>query len=131
MLEWKVLVGDFNHKEISSFNVFDHYRFLDDCKKNAKKNAKDYAAFCNQLYTDLHYHYCGKCEWEVIVTDWPTSGKCEMKLDVYDQVSLNWDLFCQYVWSHAVELRRWDHIKLLTPDEVNQIAAKAGKGNAE
>ena len=121
MLEWNALIGDWNHKEIKTFNIFHHYGFLEYCKKNAKKNAKDYAKFCEQLYADLHYCFWSKSEYEVIVTDWPTTGRCEKKIDIYDQVALNWNVFCNYVWSHAVELRRWDKLKALTEEEVNDI----------
>ena len=105
MLEWKVLVTGFNDKEIREYNVFDHFRFLDDCKKNARKNSKDYDKFCDQLRKDLMYYFWSKCEWEIVVTDWPR-GENSIKIDVWDQVRLNWDHFCDYVWSHGAELRR-------------------------
>lgn len=105
-LEWNVFVSDFNKKQINKYNVFNHFTFLEYCKKNAKKNAKDFDKFCDQLRKDLMYCYWSKCEWEVVITDWPTSGTCEAKIDVFDQVMLNWDNFRNYVWEHAVDLRR-------------------------
>ena len=105
MLEWKVLVSDFNGKEINEYNVFDHMRFYEDCKKNARKNIHNYDEFCKNLRIDLAYYFWAKCEWEIIVTDWPR-GEKSIKIDVYEQVMLNWDHFCDYVWSHGAELRR-------------------------
>ena len=105
MLEWKVLVSDFNEKEINEYNVFHHMRFLDDCKKNARKNIHNYDEFCKNLRIDLAYYFWSKCEWEIIVTDWPR-GEKSIKIDVYDQILMNWDIFCNYVWSHGAELRR-------------------------
>ena len=52
------------------------------------------------------YHFWSKCEWEIIITDWPTSGKVEEKIDAFDQVMLNWPIFCAYILDHAVDLRR-------------------------
>ena len=98
---------DFNANKIVPFNVFDHWSFLDDCKKNAKKNAKDYDAFCEQLRKDSMYWFWSKCEWEIIVGPWVRkSDDCSIKIDVFEQLQLNWDVFCQYTWSHAVVLRR-------------------------
>ena len=36
-LTWNVFVGDFNHGIIETHNVFDHYRFMDDCRYAARK----------------------------------------------------------------------------------------------
>ena len=128
MLEWNVFVSDFNHKEIKTFNVFDHWRFLEDCTKNAQKNSKDFAAFADRLYRDLGYYFGSKCEWEVIITDWPTSGKCETKIDVHDQVMLNWEQFCNYVWSHGVELRRLRTHQKITREDVLKLIEQVERG---
>lgn len=106
MLEWYVFISNFNTRKIETYNIFDHYRFFEDCKKNAKKNIHDYDNFCKTLKRDLMYYFWSKCEWEIILNDWPTSGKCEEKIDVYDQIKINWKTFCDYVWSHGAELRR-------------------------
>jgi len=107
MLEWNVLRSNWNSHQIEPFNVFDHGRFYEGCKKNAKKNAKDKEAFAEQLRKDLMYYYWSKCEWEVIIDHWPHNDRFpQKKIDVFDQVSLNWEKFVDYTWEHAVELRR-------------------------
>ena len=83
-----------------------------------------------RLRGHLFYYYGSKCEWELVITSWvpyitiselnrlneerektlkkyniepyrlcvnPDVGE---KIDVYEQVMLNWDLFLDYVWSH-------------------------------
>lgn len=105
MLEWNVYYHDFNRKEINVFNVFNHWSFHEDCKKNAKKNSKDYEAFCEQLRKDAMYRFWSKCEYEILLTPWV--GRAEtLKIDIYDQLRLNWEQFCKYTWEHGVELRR-------------------------
>ena len=128
-LEWNVYTHDFNGKEIKIFNIFNHGRFLEDVKKDLKKyNTKE--EFAERLRGHLFYYYGSKCEWEVVITSWvphitmseldrmnaereetlkkynrepyrlyvnPDVGK---KIDVYEQVRLNWHLFVDYVWSH-------------------------------
>ena len=107
MLEWNVFYHDWNRDKIEPFNVFDHGRFYDDCKKNARKNIQDYDAFKEQLRRDAMYYYWSKCEWEIVIVPWVRrSDKTEIKIDVFDQLRLNWDAFCRYVWEHGAELRR-------------------------
>ena len=75
--------------------------FFEDCRKNYKKNKEDKELFFEQLRKDLFYWYGSKCEWEVVVT--PLFSRCEcdgMKTDVNQQVRLNWDQFCDYVWEN-------------------------------
>ena len=105
MLTWNVYVGDFNSRVIERHNVFDHWKFREDCIENRKKNGKNREAFVERLKRDLMYYYWSKCEWEVIVSHWP-SGKNfrDEKIDVYDQVRLNWDHFADYVWNHKEDL---------------------------
>lgn len=107
MLTWNTYVGNFNSGRIEIHNIFDHYTFLEDCRKNAKKNGEDKNAFAEQLRRDLMYSYWSKCEWEIVIDHWPHTDRCmEEKVDVYDQVRLNWDLFVEYVWQHIGELKK-------------------------
>lgn len=128
-LEWNVYTHDFNKNEIKIFNIFNHGRFLEDVKKNLRKCEKK-KEFAEELRKDLAYYFWSKAEWEVVITSWvPHITMSELdrlnkeredsfkkynrepyslyvnpdvgeKIDVYEQVRLNWDLFVDYVWSH-------------------------------
>ena len=105
-LVWNVYIGGFNSRKIEVHNVFDHYRFYEDCCRNKRKNGKNRDAFIEQLRKDLMYYYWSKCEWEVIIDHWPHhEGWDDTKVDVYDQVRLNWDAFVDYVWNNKSKLR--------------------------
>ena len=107
MLTWNVYIGNFNSREIEIHNIFDHWSFYADCLKNKKKNGKDREAFMEQLRRDLMYYYWSKCEWEIILQHWPTREDFrDEKVDVYDQVRLNWHAFTDYVWNNLKELKR-------------------------
>lgn len=107
MLEWYVYDYDYNQNKIEPFNVFEHGRFYEDCKRNARKNKDNYDAFIKQLRMDLAYYFWSKSEWEVVIIPWTSrSDPCSLKVDVYEQVMLNWEKFADYVCEHAVELRR-------------------------
>ena len=100
---WNVYVESFNQKEIVPYNIFTHYGFNEDVKKIYKKYKNDFETFSEEVKTSLMYYFWSKCEWEIILSDWPSSptSPIEKKVDVYDQVMLNWDIFIQYVWTQA------------------------------
>jgi hypothetical protein len=88
----------------------------------------DKKRFAEQVESALMSRYWCKSEWEIILTDWPTHittdevsrlnnevddykkeyGKdpyslcvnlrTEEKIDVYDQVMMNWNIFIDYFW---------------------------------
>lgn len=127
-LQWNVYVHNFNSNQIKIFNIFNHGRFLKDVK-DSLKSSKDKNEFMDKLRSSLFYYYCGKAEWEIIVTSLTSHIKTEeldrliekreyfrekyrrdpntlsinldleKKLDVCSQVMINWDLFVEYVWS--------------------------------
>lgn len=104
---WNTYIGDFNSGEIVVHNVFNNGRFMEYCRQNARKNNDNRDEFEKQLKRDMMYCYWSKCEWEIVIDHWPHSERChDLKVDVYDQVSLNWDLFAEYVWQHVGELKK-------------------------
>lgn len=111
MLEWNVYIGNFQNSA-DKYNIFNHWRFFEDCQRNYKKNKDDKDVFLKQLRRDLMYYFWSKTEWEVVITHWPPHrddeerfNKESIKVDVFDQVRLNWDVFCDYVWSHKDEFK--------------------------
>ena len=104
LMIWNVYIGSFNKNRIETWNVFDHWRFEEDCQKNYKKNGENREAFEEQLRRDLQYYYWSKCEWEIILDHWPHFDQFkEEKIDVFDQVTLNWGVFADYVWNNRKE----------------------------
>ena len=106
MLEWNVYWEDFNKNQIVVKNVFklssSFNKYLK--KKKKKNNLKE--DFCKQLERDLHYCYWSKCEYEIIISSWPSRADCEIKIDVYDQIMINWDKFCDYVWENKSLIKK-------------------------
>ena len=101
---WNVYVDDFNGKKIKVHNIFGNAGLIEDCQDNYKKNKDNREEFLERLRKDIMY-YWSKCEWEVVIESWP-SGRGEEKIDVYDQVMLNWGVFCDYVWEHKDEFKK-------------------------
>lgn len=44
------------------------------------------------------YYMWSKCEYEIILSPW-TGRADDIKIDVYDQIMMNWNSFVDYVWS--------------------------------
>ncbi len=105
MLTWKVYCEEFNKGEIREVNIFDHRTFCECCKQHAKKFKDDKEAFAEAVRKDLMYYFWSKCEWEIILSAWPPRKNFrESKIDVYDQVMLNWNVFIDWLWEHKKEL---------------------------
>lgn len=100
-LSWYVYRQDSNNGKIEPWDIFEHGRFRLDIvelliAKRLNKNI-DKADFAKDVKSDLMYYFWSKAEYEIILKNW--IGKdCEIKIDVYDQVMLNFDKFIDYLW---------------------------------
>lgn len=97
-LKWNVIYHAMNRNEITFFNIFDHNYFaLYTIKALYTTTNKD--DFANQIHKELRYYFWSKCEYEIIVSPWPPRDKPKEKIDVFTQVTNNWDAFIDYIWS--------------------------------
>ena len=104
-LEYNVYVDDFNSRTIKVHNIFDHVHFVIDCAKDIEKLKDDRVAIEERVKSHLMYYYWSKCEWEIILLGWPPREEDGgAKIDVYDQVMLNKDIFFDYIWDHRQEI---------------------------
>lgn len=103
-LAWNVYTGDWSSGKIVEYNIFNHYGFLHDIAKAAKKS-ETVEEFELLLRRAVRYYFWAKCEYEVIVSHWPPrqDNACR-KIDVSEQISMNWEHFLSYVWTHKKEL---------------------------
>ena len=78
------------------FEPYDIMPYLRDCYKETKKTRRKETPETVQEFTkfvrgELMYRYWGRCEYEVILVDWPCQQK-EDKIDVFDQCEMNLEL---------------------------------------
>lgn len=99
-LVWNVYYEDFNKRQIVSYNVFEHYRFRNEVVETFERNEKDFENFKKEIERSLMYYFWSKCEWEIILAPWVSAKTPEVKIDVYDQVMLNFDIFVEYIWNY-------------------------------
>ena len=128
-MKWNVLVQKINTRKIEQYNIFNHASFKKEVEV-ALATCKTKEEFAEKLKRELRYYFWSKCEWEVIVTEWPThvtTAEIERlnrevrnysttwgrpphsvnvnlpvaeKIDVFDQVMMNWDCFLDYIWNY-------------------------------
>lgn len=132
-LVWNVIAEDSNGG-IGFVNALDYnwpvrayiYRAYRETSKS-----EDFDSFAKQVQMAIQHEYWARSEYEIIVTEWPTSfteeeldrmkgeiaehkkqypdskyarayprfDKAE-KIDVYDQIMMNWDAFINYLWDN-------------------------------
>lgn len=126
---WNVYREDFCTRDIIVYNVFNHGSFNDSVKKLMKKKlSKD--DFAEALRKEVGYYFWCRSEYEITVCSSPTyvendsvekliderdkfkrdNGKypcvsyvklkSAQKIDISDQLHLNWEAFVDYVYSH-------------------------------
>lgn len=124
-LEYYVYTYDTNKGDFEKFNIFNSskfYRGLTDIKAKMKKEDITFEMFNEELLHSVRYSFWGKCEYEILLVDLfcvidrneierikqtkdnmvrtsinPASSK---KIDVAEQLLLNWDIFAKYVWEN-------------------------------
>jgi hypothetical protein len=103
-MEWNVYVHNINRDRIEKYNVFEHSSFIKYLKKACEEcESKDMLA--EKIKSELRYYFWSKSQWELIISPWVGYSKpFNIKVDVYDQVMMNFDIFVDYVWKNRKEL---------------------------
>ena len=112
------------------------FKDISKLKKDPSKTQKEIdQEFDERVRRECMYYFWSKCEWEIILTGWPPhiskeeldrlnaeskeslekwgyslyttpNLEIERKIDVYDQLKLNWEVFLQYVKDHEKEIKK-------------------------
>lgn len=104
-LEWNVLRLNVNTKQIEIYNIFNHPKFKEDCD-SAWRSLPQYNNFDRAIKDNLMYYFWSKYEWEIFIQVNPDSIENIKKIDVYDQVMMNWDRFINYVKSYYISQKQ-------------------------
>lgn len=88
MIQFNTVVYDFNKGEFITFDVIP---YLAQEYFNSEKKPCTYEEFKSFILEKSKYEWWGRCEYEIILVDWPCKKHCE-KHDVYDQIKINIDI---------------------------------------
>lgn len=122
---WNVYRENFNGKCIETWNVFKHGAFKADVDRALalyREGKYDWQQFSNAIRSSAQYYFWSKSEHEVVITSWPpyidheeyeritrevaeygsryyfnVEPTCAEKIDIFDQLQLNWDSFVRYI----------------------------------
>lgn len=97
IIKWNVYYYDVNRKKINTYNIFEHSSFKKEFSVLLKCDLTK-EVFSDQLKHILQYYFWGKCEWEIVLNH-DNGTNINRKIDIYEQVMLNWDKFVEYCWS--------------------------------
>lgn len=100
-MTWNVYWFDLNEKKFQMRNVFKlSARFNEELEiLKAKRPLMTKEEFVAELARIARYCYWAKCEYEFLLCDFPTEQK-KIKVDVFHQLSMNWEQFSNYVWEN-------------------------------
>lgn len=100
-MEWYVYTYDINSRKMRKYNILAN-READIKNIKQKSNSKD--EFSELLRKEMMYHYWSRSEWEIIISAWcGGDGSEEAKIDVFDQLQMNWGAFVDYCWNEETE----------------------------
>lgn len=100
-IEWYVYYHDSNAQKIIKWNVFNHGSFKKEVDKILKEKLSK-KVFSEKLKRKTMYCFWSKCQYEIILSSW-TGRANNIKIDIYDQIMMNFDSFVDYVWSFKSE----------------------------
>lgn len=81
--------------------MFNHGSFKNEVDMILKEKLSK-EVFAEKLRREAMYYFWSKCEYEIILSPW-TGRADNIKMDIYDQIMMNWDKFVDYVWSFKSE----------------------------
>lgn len=81
--------------------MFNHGSFKNEVDMILKEKLSK-EVFSEKLRREAMYYFWSKCEYEIILSPW-TGRADNIKMDIYDQIMMNWDKFVDYVWSFKSE----------------------------
>lgn len=92
---FNVIVHDYNCKGAKAYDIMPYliecYKETKKSKKAWKKTPETFEEFKKFVIDESRYMYWARCEWEIIIQDWPCR-KVEDKIDVFWQIMNNIDI---------------------------------------
>lgn len=129
-MEWYVFRENINARKIEKYNIFKHGGFAADVQEMFEEDITK-EDFSIRLKRIAQFFFWSKSEHETVITSWPVyididelnrlNAEYEdynnkhghyprllnicpfvgKKTDIYEQLSLNWDVFVDYVWENG------------------------------
>lgn len=91
MSSFNVIIYNFNGGKFEPYDIMPYLRrsYYDEGEKPS-----NFEEFKNFILRKSTYQWWARCEYEIILTDWPSQKKFE-KWDVHEQVKMNIDIITE------------------------------------
>lgn len=119
--KYNVLVWNFNYHRAESYDIMPHFinewkkdkkrkhkiwnlTFNEECDKNIDdtKMPETFDEFKKYLLRKSVYQYLSKCEYEIVISDWPCQSY-EQKIDVHYQIEMNINVITKLFMNYILE----------------------------
>lgn len=99
-LVWYVYHYSHTTKQIEMWNIFHSIKFGERIERLIKKKLEK-ETFAEKVKCELMYCFLTKYEYEITVCKYPRPETAaeDLRVDVYDQVMLNFDAFIDYLYA--------------------------------
>ena len=114
MLEYNVWTYNINKRKMEQYNIFNHGSFIRKIKNIFLENDNLFFSiedFSLQLKRETMYYFWAKAEWEIVIQPWcgcRDVEKTAQKIDVFDQLMMNWNIFVKYIWDNQQEVMNYE-----------------------
>lgn len=100
-LEWNVFLYDGcrNNGMPRKFNIFNNTSFSKRINELFATPELTREEIEKEVEVAARWQFWSRCEYEFILLSWPTGPKeAGYKMDVFEQLKMNWDRFIDYIW---------------------------------
>lgn len=95
-MKFNVIYFNFNAKKFQEYDIFP---YLTDRYKSEKEKPTSFEEFKQFIINKSRYMWWARCEYEVILSDWPCL-KTDEKWDIHKQVMMNIDVITKLFMEH-------------------------------
>lgn len=108
-MKWEVFRYDINQRKIVHWDIFEHYSFINDCMViyNELCSMKiDFLEFQKRVESKARWYFWCKSEHEILIRGWcGAKGDEEIKVDIFEQLKLNWEAFIANLICYLEDLK--------------------------
>lgn len=100
MKSFYVINEEWNHKRFTPYDVMP---YLIDRYKESRNKPKTLEEFCKFVKGESQYQWWSRCEYEIIIADWPSETFKE-KWDIHKQLMMNLETVAELLMQNVAEL---------------------------
>ena len=103
MKSFNVITYDFNSGKFVKYDIMPYLiRTYNEKKEKKETLPETFDEFKNFVENESHYQFWARCEYEIILIDWPCQKNHE-KWDVYKQIMMNLDIVTKVFMENVKE----------------------------